>query len=723
MIEVVATLFRWLQLASNMILVGGCVFLAIAGSFHSPWVTRLERALPWLGFLLLIGLLGILATTTAQATGVADNAWRIQAWFGLIQNTRMGHIWAARAACAVVVLAIAYYLRYSPPARWKYLLCATAASITLTVGALASHSAAEELSVLSILPYALHIILASVWFGALPAFLAVCFACTEPDKMGKDGAAKDSVRPGIQTEAIARIHALFQSREQAVSAGALALRRFSTMALPVMLAVIATGIIITDRMVDTSYSGLVATRYGWLLDAKVALLGVVLVIAARARSTWLPLLSQGSAGRSGASADNASQGSANQGNASLEQALAAGQKLRKWVSFEFMLALGIVLLATIVSNTVPAKHALIQNWPYSFRFSLAATWGDPVVMTRVWSGLALLAVGIAAGLFGRTRRWDRKLRIGVPAVLIIAALGIGLPPLAVDAYPETYRKTPVPFDTISIANGSGLFAENCVACHGPQGKGDGVMAKSFAKPPVDMLTEPHTAKHTAGDFFHWLTFGIPDTGMPVFADKLTEEDRWDVVNYLHAMSRGYQARLMSPKAKPEQPQPNMGPPNFSYVAHDGSSGTLKDFRGEKNVLLVMFSWPQSKERLTALRELYPKLAQANTVLLAVPEDDLSPQELASVAAQVPFPVVTQGAHEIVRSYALFRRTLSKPDLLGEGTLPRHMEFLVDRFGFLRARWIPDADGEGWNQPDMLLQQVAQLNREKEILPPPGDHVH
>jgi putative copper resistance protein D len=77
----------------------------------------------------------------------------------------------------------------------------------------------------------------------------------------------------------------------------------------------------------------------------------------------------------------------------------------------------------------------------------------------------------------------------------------------------------------------------------------------------------------------------------------------------------------------------------------------------------------------------------------------------------------------VRSYALFRRTLSKPDLLGEGTLPRHMEFLVDRFGFLRARWIPDADTDGWNQPDMLLQQVAQLNREKEILPPPGDHVH
>ena len=65
-----------------------------------------------------------------------------------------------------------------------------------------------------------------------------------------------------------------------------------------------------------------------------------------------------------------------------------------------MLALGIVLLATIVANTVPAKHALIQNWPYSFRFSLAATWGDTVVMTRVWSGAGTACRGHYRGRIG-----------------------------------------------------------------------------------------------------------------------------------------------------------------------------------------------------------------------------------------------------------------------------------------------------------------------------------
>jgi putative copper resistance protein D len=90
---------------------------------------------------------------------------------------------------------------------------------------------------------------------------------------------------------------------------------------------------------------------------------------------------------------------------------------------------------------------------------------------------------------------------------------------------------------------------------------------------------------------------------------------------------------------------------------------------------------------------------------------------------MPFPVATQGATEIARSYALFRRTLSNPDLSGEGTSSKHMEFLIDRYGYLRARWIPAVDGAGWTDIGELMRQIDQLNREKEIRPPPDDHVH
>lgn len=674
MIEIIAAFARWLQLVANMILLGGSVFLAIAAhnrtALSSPWVARFERTLPWLAITLLVGLLAVLATAAALATGITEHAWQLEAWLEFLQKTRTGHVWMWREGFALTVLGAVLYLRSAPRAQWRYALCATLAMLTLAVGSLASHSAAEEFSVTSILPYTLHIVLAGVWFGALPAFILILFT-----KNTGQLPREDAEQSGVQT-----------------------LKRFSVVAMPVMFGIIVTGVIVADRTVDTNYGALVATEYGWLLSTKIALLVTILIIASRARSSWLPSLVQGR--------DSVAHG---------------GQMLRKWVRIEFVLALLIVLAATILANTIPAKHAIIEEWPYPFRFSIDATWEDPAVRMRVWWGLGLLFLASGIIVVGRAKKWMAKRRFGIPAILVVCALAVVLPPLAVQAYPETYLNTPVPFDSISISNGSQLFSGNCVVCHGPQGKGNGVLAKSFSKLPADLLTEPHTERHTAGDFFNWLTKGIPDTGMPGFVDKLDEEGRWDVVNYIFAMSRGYQARLMNPKVVPNKP--SQGPPNFSYSAHNGSSGVLQDFWYQKAVLLVLFSWPESRARIDQLRTVYDALSEGNVEVLAVPMNDLDPKNMAEITASIPFPVVTQGAKEITQSYILYRRTLGRPDLLGEGSFPTHLEFLVDRFGYLRARWIPEADGEGWTNIDLLMQQVAQLKREKEILPPPDDHVH
>jgi len=171
MIEIIAAFARWLQLVANMILIGGSVFLAIAAYdrtvLSSPWVARLERALPWLAIILLLGLLAVLATSAALATGITEHAWQPGTWLEFLQKTRTGHIWMWREGFALTVLGAVLYVRSAPRVQWRYALCATLAMLTLAVGSLASHSAAEELSVTSILPYTLHIVLAGVWFGAL----------------------------------------------------------------------------------------------------------------------------------------------------------------------------------------------------------------------------------------------------------------------------------------------------------------------------------------------------------------------------------------------------------------------------------------------------------------------------------------------------------------------------------------------------------------------------
>ena len=673
MIEAAEALFRFLQLASNMIVIGGCVFLAIAEGkslpTNNPYLTRLKRALPWLAMTLLLGLLGLLAATTAQATGVSENLWHPEAWLDFLQKTRIGFIWTLRETSAFVVLGLAWFARTSPGASWRYVVCAVAASLTLAIGSFASHPAAEEQSIAAILPYALHLIGASVWFGGLPGVLAILLHATHTQPQGMP--------------------------EQS---GMTILKQFSSIALPLMIGIVGTGLLVADRMVGGNYAALFATTYGWLLNTKLTLLAIILSIAGRAHFVWLPALE-----RTGNLAPPASH------------------HLRKKLTVEFSLAVLLVIVATLLANAVPAKHETIDYWPYPFRFSIDATWGDWLVQTVVSIGVALLILTGTMIVLGRSRQWGAFRRIAIPALLGMLGIASTFYPIAVQSYPETYRKTPVPFDAISIANGAGLFSANCVPCHGPQAKGNGVLAKTLPKQPVDLLTEPHTAMHTAGDFFHWLTYGRFNGVMPAFGEKFSEEERWDLLNFLHANARGYQARIINSRILPEQPF--MVSPNFSYTTQDGSSGTLKDFRRNQSVLLVLFSWPESKERLTQLRTAYSRISGTDTAILAVPVSDLNPSDTEALSAYSPLPIVTQGASEITRSYALFRRTITKPDLFGEGALPKHMEFLFDRYGFLRARWIPEGESSGWTDLDLLLQQIHQLGREGELLPPPGDHVH
>ena len=380
-----------------------------------------------------------------------------------------------------------------------------------------------------------------------------------------------------------------------------------------------------------------------------------------------------------------------------------------------------MLLATILANTLPAKHTMIEEWPYPFRFSINATWDEPNVQEMVWSGIALFFAALGAVWLGTKNNWSRIKKILVPGLLGISSAAIALPPLAIEAYPETYLKPTVPFDAISISNGAQLFAEQCISCHGPQGKGTQPVADPEARDPTDLLTQQHTAKYTVGNVFHQLTHGIPGTAMPGFSAIMSEEDRWDLINFLHALSRGFDARLLGSMIVPEMPA--IASPVFNYSASDGSMGNLKDFRLQKNVLLVLFSWPQSKERFFQLAAAYDRIQALNTEILAVPIHALNEQELQQVVSIVPFPVITEGRPEIKDSYWLYRRVRTVPDLSGKGMFPGHMEFVTDRFGYLRARWVAQFEGFGWQNINALTLQLTQLNQEGEIMPPPGEHAH
>ncbi len=674
MIETIAAIARWLQLAANMTLLGSCVFLILAGSIKKPlkhiWVERAEQSFLWLVLTIIAGLLIILATTAGQATGNITDLWHPEVWYSVITDTRMGNIWVGRFALVLLLLGVVIYLRNTSRERWHYLLCGIFSILPLIAGSLVSHTAAEDLSVLAVLPYALHIIFGGIWLGALPILLLMLVSYVK-----------------------------HENNQKTNTADAQTLKLFSSLAMPIMLLIIATGVIVADRTFDDHYAALVATPYGWLLSAKLVLLIFILIIAARVRSNWLPVFLQAK----------------NTGDT-----FSSANSMRKLIRVEYIFALLLLLVATILSNTTPAKHATIENWLFPFRFSIDATWNQDIAI-QVWIGITIFIVAIATFLVGMTRRWNIQRQIGFPSILFIVSFAVALPPLSIEAYPETYRGTPIPFDAASIANGADLYQQNCVTCHGPQGKGNGILSRTLSTVPIDLLTEPHTEEHTAGDFYHWLTYGVKDTEMPGYEDELSEEDRWDLVNFIHALARGYQARIMSPKVVANRPY--MVPPDFFYAAQDGTSGLLQDFHEEMSVLVVLFSWPESQARLEQLAQAHSQLNDQNTLIIAVPIEDPSAETISNMAPELPFPVVTQGASEIVSSYALSRRTLSHPDMMGNGATPDHMEFLIDRYGYLRARWIPSADKTGWDNIDLLTNQLNQIKQEKQVLPIASDFVN
>lgn len=102
---------------------------------------------------------------------------------------------------------------------------------------------------------------------------------------------------------------------------------------------------------------------------------------------------------------------------------------------------------------------------------------------------------------------------------------------------------------------------------------------------------------------------------------------------------------------------------------------------------------------------------------------LDEQKLQEMTDGLPFPIVTEGWAEIKDSYWLYRWVRTVPDLMGKGMFLGHMEFITDRFEYMRVRGLAQFEGYGWQNINDLTLQLVQLNQEGEIMSPPSDHAH
>jgi len=96
------------------------------------------------------------------------------------------------------------------------------------------------------------------------------------------------------------------------------------------------------------------------------------------------------------------------------------------------------------------------------------------------------------------------------------------------------RKNPQKFTEVSVSRGKKIYLTQCALCHGDKGDGKSELAADMKLSMRD-FTNPDTLNaQTDGELFAIISTGKDP--MPAQAGRMTEVQRWNLVNFLRALS-------------------------------------------------------------------------------------------------------------------------------------------------------------------------------------------
>ena len=117
--------------------------------------------------------------------------------------------------------------------------------------------------------------------------------------------------------------------------------------------------------------------------------------------------------------------------------------------------------------------------------------------------------------------------------------------------PEEVKRlrNPVPPSDSALREARQVYSEQCANCHGEHGKGDGPEAWMHRQKPSDLTDDRHMRTLTDGAIFYQITEGRRP--MPSFKRRLTENQRWELVNLIRTLAQP--ASAPSDRSEPSPP--------------------------------------------------------------------------------------------------------------------------------------------------------------------------
>ncbi|MGH7178512.1 MAG: c-type cytochrome [Tepidisphaeraceae bacterium] len=94
----------------------------------------------------------------------------------------------------------------------------------------------------------------------------------------------------------------------------------------------------------------------------------------------------------------------------------------------------------------------------------------------------------------------------------------------------TKKLAPAPAKVAVNDEGKGLFAKNCIECHGSAGLGDGIAAPPLPRPPTNF----RAVQPSRDAAMRAISEGVPGTAMPAWKMKLSEPQREFLADYVRS---------------------------------------------------------------------------------------------------------------------------------------------------------------------------------------------